>query len=70
MIPKRRRAQKTVDYAASQEDRRRLTAYINKSSFSANAGKRTLGGREKFVRFLLLVLGAFLMLTGLFFVLF
>ena len=70
MVPRRRRAQKKVDYAASLEDRRRLTAYINKSSFSGDTGKRSFSGKEKLVRFLILLLGAFLTLTGLFFVFF
>ena len=70
MVPKRRRAQKKVDYAASLEDRRRLTAYINKSSFSEDAGKRNFTGKEKLAQFLILLLGSSLILAGLYFVFF
>lgn len=67
---KRRRAQKKVDYAASIEDRKRLAAYMNKNHFTEKTGKKFLSFHEKMVRWIISVMGAVLLLTGLYFVLF
>lgn len=70
MIQKRRRANRKVDYAANEADRKRLASYMNKNSFSTSAGKRSYSGKERFFRFLISVFSFILLLTGLFFVVF
>lgn len=70
MVPRRRRAQKKVDYAANIEDRKKLAAYMNKTNFNKMVAKRSFSAGEKTLRFLISLLGFFLILTGIYFVLF
>lgn len=70
MIPKRKRAQKKVDYAASIEDRKRLAAYMNKGHINKVTGKKNYTSSEKIMRLFIAGLALLFIITGFYFVFF